>query len=138
MQNAAWPITIVQMLNGIPAELLAELGAMPVTTPGSATGSTRGNETEFRPKKRNRGTANAAAEPRMSAATVATSATVTEVASAWRTSGLCQARPKYLVVKCWIGHLCPMLALNAYTATRRSGSQRNRIPTADPSLMRTR
>ena len=54
MQNVAWPITIVQMLNGISKLLIVELRAMPVTMPGSAIGSTSKNDTAFLPKNRNR------------------------------------------------------------------------------------
>ena len=63
MQKVPWPITIVQSENGMPEIWMNEFRAMPVTTPGSAIGSTSSSDTDSRPKKRKRATANAAALP---------------------------------------------------------------------------
>ena len=68
--------------------LTAEFSAIAVTIPGSAIGSTRRNETVFRPKNRNRCTAKAAALPRSSATTVANNATWTELSSASLTAAV--------------------------------------------------
>ena len=53
--------------NGTPNVLIVEFNEIAVTIPGSAIGSTRRKETVFRPKNRNRCTANAAALPKISA-----------------------------------------------------------------------
>ena len=51
---------------------------MPVMIPGSASGSTRRNETASRPKKRKRATANAAIVPSTSATAVVRAPTLSE------------------------------------------------------------
>ena len=111
MQKVAWPIMIVHRLNVMPRLLIDAFSAIAVTMPGSAIGSTRKSETAFRPKNRNRWTANAARLPRTRARIVAIVATIVEFVSASRTSGLFQARVQYLVVNSSIGHFWPTLAL---------------------------
>src|SRR5882762_2132451 len=77
MQKVAWPITIVQSEGVMWWRGFCEkneLSAIPVTTPGSAIGSTSRNVIASRPKKRKRLTAAAAAVPRTSANAVASPA----------------------------------------------------------------
>ena len=62
-QNVAWPSTIVQTLNGIPARLNAERSEIPVKIPGSAIGRMIISEIDSRPKKRVRDIAAAARLP---------------------------------------------------------------------------
>ena len=81
-----------------PKVSIAERSAIAVTIPGSAIGSTRRNDTVFRPKKSNRSTANAAALPRTRASAVAKSATSREVTSAARTVASRNAMPNHFVV----------------------------------------
>src|SRR5262245_66334758 len=107
--------------NGIWKLLIVVFSAIAVTIPGSAIGRTNRNETELRPKKRNRCTANAARLPSARANSVATVATTNEFGSAVRTWSLCQAAENHLVVYSWIGHAWPTLSLNAYMMTITSG-----------------
>jgi hypothetical protein len=53
MQNVACPITMVKIDSPVPVNEKNELSAMPVTMPGSASGSTSRNETASRPKNAN-------------------------------------------------------------------------------------
>src|SRR6266566_6710770 len=74
MQNVAWPMMIVQRPKLSFQKLKKELSAIPVMIPGRASGRMKRNEIASRPKKRNRWTAKAAAEPRRIAAIVAPAA----------------------------------------------------------------
>ena len=116
MQNVAWPITIVHN-DGVMWWMglfeKKELSAIPVTTPGSAIGSTSRNVIVSRPKKRNRLTAVAAAVPSSSAIAVANPAAFSESTSALRASSLCQAVPNHLVLNPAIGQLWMFEELNA-------------------------
>src|SRR5437588_5611063 len=108
MQKVACPITIVQSdglmwWNGLFEK--NELSAIPVTTPGSAIGSTSRKLTASRPKKRKRLTAAAAAVPSTSATTVASPPAFSESTSALRASSLCHAALNHLVLKPAIGQL---------------------------------
>ena len=67
--------------------------------PGRAIGSTRKSETASRPKKRKRWTPKAAAEPRISASTVAATPAFTESQRADLTAGSSQATRNQCVVK---------------------------------------
>ena len=78
-------MTIVSRDSPIPAKLNAELSAIPVMMPGSASGRTSSSDTPSRPKKRNRCTPNAAAEPSSRAITVANTAAFSESTKAART-----------------------------------------------------
>ena len=49
-QNVAWPNTMVQTLNGIPAKLKADRSEIPVRIPGSAMGKIIRSEIDSRPK----------------------------------------------------------------------------------------
>ena len=98
MQKVACAITIVSTPNGTPNVLIVEFNAIAVTIPGSAIGSTRRKETVFRPKNRNRCTANAAALPKISAITVANNATWSELISAPLTCAERNAIPNHFVV----------------------------------------
>src|SRR6266487_605026 len=116
MQKVAWPITIVQIpgwkwWTGLLAK--NELSAMPVTTPGSASGRTRKKLTASRPKNLKRATAAAAAVPSTSAIAVARHAALSESLSAARASVLCQVSENHLVLKCVIGHPWMFELLNA-------------------------
>ena len=96
MQKVAWPMMIVHIDSVMLPKAKNELSAMPVTMPGSARGSTRRNDTTSRPKKRNRCTAKAAADPSRSATPVAASPTFVDSHSAVRTSESCQATANHL------------------------------------------
>ena len=98
MQKVACPITIVRTPNGTPRTLIVEFRAIAVTMPGRAIGRTSRNDTELRPKKLNRCTANAAALPSRRATSVATEATAREFESASRTSGERHAIPNHFSV----------------------------------------
>ena len=63
MQKVAWPMTMVQKLNGMSSRPMAERSAMPVTMPGSAIGRTSSSEIASRPKKRGATRAAAASVP---------------------------------------------------------------------------
>jgi hypothetical protein len=52
MQNVACPMMIVTSDSPIPAKLNAELSAIPVMIPGSASGRTSSSDTASRPKNR--------------------------------------------------------------------------------------
>src|SRR5438132_5480454 len=108
MQKVECPITIVQSDGLRPWTGLfvkKELSAIPVTTPGSAIGSTSRNVIASRPKKRKRLTAAAAAVPRTSANAVASPAALSDRTSASRASVLCQAAWNHFVLKPAIGQL---------------------------------
>src|SRR5919198_837773 len=116
MQNVEWPITIVQR-DGLrwwtglfPKK---EFSAMPVTTPGSAIGSTSRNVIASRPKKRNRLTAAAAAVPSASATAVASPAAFSESTSASRASWLSHAARNHFVLNPAIGQLWMLEELKA-------------------------
>src|SRR5690242_987069 len=116
MQNVAWPITIVHSDGLIWCTgllLKNELSAMPVTTPGSAIGSTSRNVIASRPKKRKRLTAVAAAVPSTSAAAVARPAALSERKSADLASSFSHAERNHFVLKPEIGQLWMFEELNA-------------------------
>src|SRR5215470_5024679 len=116
MQKVAWPITIVQSegLSWWTGLLLKnELSAMPVTTPGRASGSTSRNVIASRPKNAKRLTTAAAAVPSKSAISVAAPAALSERTSASRASWLCHAAVNHLVLKPAIGQLWMFDELNA-------------------------
>ena len=96
-----------------------------MTMPGSASGRTSNSEMVSRPKKRNRWTANAAAEPRRSASTVAASPALSESTSDVRTSGSCQATENQCVVKWRIGQLCTFERSKAKITIVAIGMKRN-------------
>jgi hypothetical protein len=50
MQKVVWPITIVQTESVTPLKWKKEFSAIPVTIPGSASGSTNSRLTTSRPK----------------------------------------------------------------------------------------
>src|SRR4051794_22089699 len=79
------------MPSGASASRKVALSAMPVTMPGSASGSTTRRETAPRPKNSNRDTARAASVPSTRAMSVAPTPAFTDVHSASRTPGLCTA-----------------------------------------------
>src|SRR6266576_2290945 len=116
MQKVEWPITIVQR-DGVRwctgLLLKNEFSAIPVTTPGSAIGSTSSNVIASRPKKLNLLTAVAAAVPSSSATAVASPAVFNDRTSASRASWLCQAEPNHFVVNPAIGQLWMFDELNA-------------------------
>src|SRR5919204_1564131 len=116
MQKVAWPITIVQSdgrrwYTGLFEK--NELRAIPVTTPGSAIGSTRRNVIMSRPKKRKRLTAAAAAVPSTRAHAVASPAALSESTSALRASSFSHAARNHFVLKPAIGQLWMFEELNA-------------------------
>ena len=117
MQNVAWPTMIVQMLKETPKScppmLIVVLRAIPVTMPGSASGSTRRKDTVSRPKNRKRWTANAARLPSTKARVVAPAAALRELASASRTSGFRQATANHFIETPWIGQACEFTGLKA-------------------------
>ncbi len=78
---------------------------MPVMIPGRAIGSTSKNDTDSRPKKRNRSIANAAIEPSTSAIAVVAAPTFSERKNDERASGLCQATRNQCSVQPGIGQL---------------------------------
>src|SRR3990170_5521856 len=132
MQKVAWPMIIVQKLNGICSSPKAERSAMAVTMPGSASGRTRRNESASRPKKRLRETAAAARDPSMTAIRVATSATLTERNSAAHTSLRPQATANQAVVKPGRGkRKVESSVVKAYrTTTAKGRCRKRRAPTA--------
>ncbi len=87
---------------------------MPVMIPGSAIGSTSRNDTDSRPKKRNRCTPNDAIEPSTSAIAVARAPAFNDSQRACRSSGLWIAGENQRVVRPAIGQLCTFDLLNAY------------------------
>ena len=95
MQNVAWPTMTVNRPSSMPSgdstSRNVALSAMPVTIPGSASGSTTRNEIVSRPKKRWRATANDASVPSTSAIAVAPMAAFSDIHSASRTPGLWNA-----------------------------------------------
>src|SRR5712691_8383982 len=116
MQKVEWPITIVHSDGVRPCTgllLKNEFNAIPVTTPGSAIGSTSRNVIASRPKKRKRLTAVAAAVPSTSEITVAMPAALSDKTSALRASSLCQAAWNHLVLNPAIGQLWMLDELNA-------------------------
>src|SRR2546423_6194773 len=116
MQKVACPITIVQSdglmwYTGLFQK--KELSAIPVTTPGSAIGSTSRNVIASRPKKRKRLTAAAAAVPSRSAAAVARPPAFSESTSADRASSFSHAARNHFVLNPAIGQLWMFEELNA-------------------------
>ena len=111
---------------------------MPVTMPGSASGSTSRNDTVSRPKNRNRWTASAASEPSSRARAVAASATSTDSSRASRIASLLKASPNQCVVQLVIGQVCARSALNAYRKMITIGTYRKtRTPiVARPTSLR--
>src|SRR2546423_3457381 len=108
MQKVACPITIVQSdglmwYTGLFEK--NELSAIPVTTPGSAIGSTSRKLIASRPKKRKRLTAAAAIVPRTSATSVASPAAFNDRKSASRASWFSQAARNHFVLNPAIGQL---------------------------------
>src|SRR2546428_12756671 len=69
-QNVAWPITMVQKLNGMFSRPMADRSEIPVMIPGSAIGKVTRNDTVSRPKNLLRCTAAAARGPKTSALAV--------------------------------------------------------------------
>src|SRR3990170_803862 len=132
VQKVAWPMMIVQELNGICISPSAERRAMALTMPGSASGRTRRNESASRPKKRLRETAAAASDPSTMAIRVATSATWTESHSAAQTSERPQATANHCVVNPGRGkRKVESSVVKAYRTTTASGRWRkSRAPTA--------
>src|SRR3989304_5125992 len=132
MQKVAWPMMIVQKLNGMCISPRAERKAMAVTIPGSASGRTRRNVSESRPKKRLRETAAAASDPSTRATKVATSATLTERKRASQTSSRPQATANHSVVNPGRGkRKVESSVVKAYRTTTASGRWRkSRAPTA--------
>ena len=112
-QKVAWPITIVQSEKLNPQSTKKELSASPVMIPGSAIGSTKRNEIESRPKKRERARPKAASEPRTRAIAVASTAAFNESPRAARTSSSCQASEIHFVEKPAIGQLWTLDELKA-------------------------
>src|SRR5712691_744340 len=116
MQKVEWPITIVHNEGVSPwmgLLLKNEFNAIPVTTPGSAIGSTSRNVIASRPKKRKRLTAVAAAVPSTSAIAVANPAALRDRTSAVRASSLCQAVWNHFVLNPAMGQLWMFEELNA-------------------------
>src|SRR5689334_12711423 len=103
MQNVAWPTTIVAVDSVMPAVRAVALRARPVTMPGRAIGRTSDNENASRPKNENRWIANAASEPRTTAARLDRTATWTDSPIASRTDGLSQAEPNHSVLNTRMG-----------------------------------
>src|SRR5216684_711101 len=112
MQNVVWPTTIVKVDSGMPPKLNAAFNAMPVTMPGSASGSTNSRLTASRPNHVMRWIASAANEPRSSASAVVPSATSSERTSAWRTSESAHVEENHFKVKPGIGQLWMLDVLN--------------------------
>src|SRR3954453_413468 len=113
MQNVACPMTIVVSENVTPPNAKNEFSAIPVMIPGSASGSTKTNETASRPKKRKRCTANAASDPSSSAIVVAISAAFTDSHSASRMSWLANVDENHFVDSPSSGQPCTLDGLNA-------------------------
>src|SRR5215471_5971012 len=122
MQNVACPMMIVNTDRSIPAKLNAEFSAIPVTMPGSASGSTSSSDTASRPKNRNRCTPNAAAEP--SSTATANRPALTDSTNAARTCGSFQATENHFVLSPAIGQLCTFEELNAYRQMVAIGTNR--------------
>src|SRR5206468_2860426 len=95
---------IVARENEIPLKLMAEFRAIPVRMPGRAIGRIRTKESVCRPKKRNRWTAKAAAEPSRRAIVVAPRAAWIDSHRAERSSLFRHATLNHLVVKPEGGH----------------------------------
>src|SRR5207302_5795561 len=98
MQNVVWPTTVVSVESEIPPKLKAAFRAIPVTIPGSASGSTNIRLTNSRPNHVMRWMANSAHEPSTRASAVAASTTCNESASERRTSGSFQVEVNHLRV----------------------------------------
>src|SRR5579871_6803965 len=113
MQKVACPITIVRSDRLTPTYWNAELSAIPVMMPGSASGSTSTSDTASRPKKRKRWTPKAAAEPSVSATAVANAPAFSESQSAERTWGSFHATVSHFVDRPLIGHVWMFELLNA-------------------------
>ena len=118
-------MTIVQSEKLTPQRTKNELSARPVMIPGSAIGSTKRNETESRPKKRERERPNAASDPSTSATAVARSPARSDNQRAVRTSSSFHASVNHFVVNPGIGQLWMFEELKAYRAMIASGIQRN-------------
>src|SRR4051794_38823575 len=97
----------------MPQKSKNEFSAIPVMIPGSAIGRTTRNDTASRPKKRNRLTPNAAAEPSSSATVVATSAARTDSQSALRIPSSSNVFENHFVDRPSIGQPCTFEELNA-------------------------
>src|ERR671931_1400597 len=113
MQKVAWPTTIVHSDRLSPLKAKKAFRAMPVMSPGSASGSTTTNETASRPKKRKRCTAKAAAEPSSRARAVAASPALTDSSKELRTSGFRQVSENHLSDRPGMGQLWMFDGLNA-------------------------
>src|SRR3954451_22918504 len=113
MQKVAWPTTIVAVENVMPAVRALAFSARPVTMPGRAIGRTSDRENASRPKNEKRWIANAAREPRATAARLENRATWTERPIASRTDGLSHADPNHWVLNSRIGQTWIRCALNA-------------------------
>src|SRR5258707_1361613 len=129
MQNVAWPITMVQMLNGMSIRPREERSAMPVTMRGRAGGSTTRNDTASRPKKRLLATASAAMVPNTRASTVAPTATCSESDSAFHRSARVVASANQRAVSPGSGKLnvCSSV-VKAYIKITTNGRFRNSRP----------
>jgi hypothetical protein len=113
MQKVAWPTMMVQRPKLNFQKLKNEFSAIPVMMPGSARGRTKRNEIASRPKKRNRCTANAAAEPRRMATIVAPAAAFSDRRSACCISPSWMVGLNHFVVQSVIGQPCAVWALKA-------------------------
>ena len=114
MQKVAWPTTTVKKPRPTPRNWVKVVfRATPVTMPGRAIGRMTRNEIVSRPKNRKRATAREASEPRISARTVATAATSSEVKKASRAPLLVIASPTQSVVSPGGGHSSALLVLKA-------------------------
>ena len=100
------------------------LSAMPVTTPGSAIGSTSRKLIESRPKNAKRWTAMAARVPSTSAIVTAPSAARIEFINARGMAGLASASPNQCRLKPGGGQAMKALSLKALMATTSSGMYR--------------
>ncbi len=98
-QKVAWETTSENRPSWMPKIVRNALArAIPVTTPGSAIGSTISRDTVSRPKNRKRWRASAAMVPSTSATAVAISATSTETTIALRAPGFSRAADHHCVV----------------------------------------
>src|SRR3990170_7992310 len=143
MQKVAWPMTIVQKLNGRPSSPMAERKAMPLTIPGNARGSTSRKEMVSRPKNFERYTAPAASDPRMVATSVARPATSRDRLSASQTSDRPQATPNHRSVSPGSGKRnVASSVVKAYRRMTAIGTYRKsrtaNVPSSRPSGVRRR
>ena len=109
----------------IPPKVKNDLSANPVMMPGRAMGRTRKSEIASLPKKRNRCTPKAAAEPSSNASRVAASPALTESQRADLTAGSFQATENQCVVQLRIGQLCTFELSNAKMTMVTIGRKRN-------------